>query len=146
MGTDIHLHIEIKVNGKWEHYNKPKIDRNYELFAKLAGVRIVKGIEPISLPKGLPEDLSAITKMHADWQSEFQHSHSWLDVNEIREVEEWWKKYYLKHWHTHSTEGVSYIESQWGYLFGDAISGFGAFPESYPAEIEDVRMVFWFDS
>ena len=34
MGTDMHLHIELKIDGRWEHWSAPRIDRNYEFFAK----------------------------------------------------------------------------------------------------------------
>lgn len=39
MGCDIHLHIEIKMNGLWRHYSMPHIERDYCLFGVMAGVR-----------------------------------------------------------------------------------------------------------
>jgi len=39
MSCSIHLHIEVKVDGTWEHYGEPSINSNYQLFEKLAGVR-----------------------------------------------------------------------------------------------------------
>ena len=50
MGCDIHLHAEIKVNGKWEHYAHPHIRRDYRLFAKMASVR--------NAPYGHPEHIA----------------------------------------------------------------------------------------
>jgi hypothetical protein len=31
MGCDIHAHVEIKIGGKWHHYNHPSTDRRYVL-------------------------------------------------------------------------------------------------------------------
>ena len=78
MGCDIHVHFEIKLNGKWEHYSNPSIDRNYELFAKMADVRndYENPIIPISFPKGLPKDLSVVTKFEVDHWGSDGHSHS----------------------------------------------------------------------
>lgn len=83
MGCDIHLHIEIKLNGKWEHYGCPSIDRNYRLFTKMAGIKNYTGITPIAQPKGLPEDLTIITQFDAkDWEDD-AHDSSWLNKEEI---------------------------------------------------------------
>ena len=51
MGCDIHLHVEVKIKGKWLHYNHPNIDRCYWLFTKMAGVREIEGVEAC---EGLP--------------------------------------------------------------------------------------------
>jgi len=61
MGCDIHVHVEYKADGKWYHYNHPNVGRNYELFAKMAGVRDQGNIGPIVQPRGLPDDVSFTT-------------------------------------------------------------------------------------
>lgn len=61
MGCDIHAHIELKVNGKWEHYSCPNIQRWYTLFTRICGVRGNDNITPIDKPRGLPEDLNIVT-------------------------------------------------------------------------------------
>jgi hypothetical protein len=64
-------------------------ERNYELFAILAGVRNRFDIEPISLPRGLPDDLSdearALDNYDGDDGDVYlgDHSQSWLTVKEI---------------------------------------------------------------
>ena len=46
MSCDIHLHVEVKVNGKWLHYDKVGMHPFfYEMFAKMAGVRGSAGVE-----------------------------------------------------------------------------------------------------
>lgn len=138
MGCDIHAHFEIKVNGEWVHYSKPNIKRNYRLFTKMAGVRDTKDVYPISPPKGLPGDISKVTALENKWWGNDGYSHSWLDKNEIREVIRWHKQISEPFWM------VSY--EQWGYLHGNTWDYFDEYREDYPDEIEDIRLVFWFDS
>lgn len=93
MGCNIHLHVEIKVDAVWLHYNHPRIEKNYALFAKMADIRNSDNeIDPISEPKGLPIALSETTRLdhsygHQDW-----HSMSWLGIDEIIELSEWVSK------------------------------------------------------
>lgn len=59
---------------------KPFTDnRNYTVFGILAGVRN-RNVEPISEPRGFPEDASVGLK---DWMDEVDHTPSWLYVDEI---------------------------------------------------------------
>ena len=141
MGCDIHLHVEIRVNDKWEHYSEPYITRDYELFTKLANVRNDSKVVPISDPRGLPTDISSVTALCAEWCAADWHSHSWLSAAEIREVEEWWlarERYQGGHRFG--------IEQIWGYLFGNSLSGVVESSTGYPPEVTDVRIVFWFDN
>ncbi len=137
MDCDIHFHVEIKVDGFWEHYNHPRISRRYELFAKLADVRNSFGIEPVSQPKGLPADATLVTKLCDEYQNADHHSHSWLSAEEIAEVESWWKERY---------EFRDFIELEWGCLFGNTLGGLCEYPKDYPDWLQDVRVVFWFDN
>lgn len=77
MGCDIHGWIEKKMpNGRWVAYSELKDDgRNYERFAKLAGVR---GDGPE--PEGLPDDISETTRVHVDEDGSDGHSHSHMDL------------------------------------------------------------------
>lgn len=138
MGCDIHLHTEIKVAGKWHHWGTPKIDRNYYLFAKMANVRNdgVSRVEPLSTPKGIPDDTTDTTRLFLTYN--MYHSHSWLDSKEIAELEIWAqynRPVYLE-------DDVHWPESQWGYLLGD---GWSNYKQSCSA-IEDIRFIFWFDN
>lgn len=146
MGCDIHLHIEIKIKGKnnWEHYNHPNglyagsiSRRSYRLFAKMADVRNEdKEIEPICLPKGLPEDITLVTEL--DHARDNYHDESWFNLKEIEKLEEWWCK---QHWYNQK-DASTYFEEYFGYLFGNG------FHESSldAAFLQDVRFVFWFDN
>ena len=150
MGTDIHLHTEVKINGKWEHHSNPSIRRRYGLFSFMADVRNVHPscedyIVPLSKPKGLPEDISIVTKVDYDHRSD-HFAPSWLDAQEIGLLEKWMAR--------HSQELVWEFES-WGFLFGNSWAGFlnwkehpeeyDDYTDEYPPEIEDIRFVFWFD-
>ena len=84
MGCDIHLHQEVKINGIWYHYRHRSVDRSYKLFTLMAGVRNSGELEPVSPPKGLPEDITFLTRY--DWEvNEDQdgHSLSWLDRKSV---------------------------------------------------------------
>ena len=135
MGCDIHLHTEVKIHGKWEHYGSPNVPRDYGLFALMAGVRKGNDDKPISLPRGLPKDVSTLTKFASDYMGSDGHSHSYLNANEIIILE----KYY-------ADQGEHWPERRWGYLFGNSWGGFIIYPEERPSGIEDVRFVFWFDN
>lgn len=113
MGCDIHMYVEKKKDGKWaaarselfviedEQYDiVPDIpyeqmiytDRNYSLFAILANVRngfgfagsdTGEGFVPITMPKGLPDDVSEeVKKVSDEWGCD-GHSHSWFTLEEL---------------------------------------------------------------
>ena len=146
MGCDIHMHTEVKIDGQWHHYSYPSVNRNYSLFARLADVRNGDGddrIEPIAAPRGLPEDISALTRLDAKkWEGD-AHSHSWLNAKEIEDLAEWVKTELRRiGWDIPAFwEG-----DQFGYLFGNFWSQFLKYRSDYPKEIEDIRFVFWFDN
>ncbi len=135
MGCDIHLHGEVKIDGKWLHYSQPRIPRSYRLFTKMANVRSYdEEIEPICLPRGLPEDLSEMTAFEAEHWGSDGHSHSWLGSEEIQELEEW-----LSGIHRHRF-------APWDYLFSNTWGGFHRYRQEFPKQLEDIRFVFWFDN
>lgn len=111
MGCDIHLYVEYKktidgvtnwysgdyliVNpyyGTDEYESKYDIvslydDRNYDLFAILADVRNGCKNKYISLPKGLPNDITNVTAKEAfRWRYD-GHSYSYLTLKELLEFE-----------------------------------------------------------
>lgn len=143
MGCDIHLHVEIKVEGAWQHYQAPGISRDYRLFAKMAGVRNYENeIVPISEPKGLPKDLTLVTAKDAEEWGVDGHSHSWLDKHEIARLAEWChERVEMDHMRRDLEYGVLH-----SYLFGNSYAGPSKWPEEQPAWLEDVRFVFWFDN
>ena len=130
MGTDISLFTEVKINGQWHCYSKPEVGRDYYLFNRMAGVRGSGFSEPpISEPKGMPEDISLITKLHLENEHGFDYGLSWLNGDEILRLE----------------ECVDFPERLWGYLFDNSWGGFAKGLDQYPKEIEDIRFVFWFN-
>lgn len=142
MGCDIHLHVEVKIDGVWHHYAHPSIGRDYELFAKLAGVRNYHGTEPIALPRGVPDDATIITKMEFD--DCHCHSHSWISAEEIVALEDWYRT-------------RSDVQARFGqpnveydlmrcYFFHNTFGGFHKYPDERPDGVEDLRFVFAFDN
>lgn len=142
MGCDIHLHIEVRVDGSWEHYAHPNIERYYQMFSRMAGVRQCDGIPALSPPRGMPDNPSFMTKFDCDHEGIDGHSHSWLNATEIKVLEDefdaggqWCPKNNNLWWH-----------QQFGFLFGSSFGHLHNYPDSYPKEVEDVRFVFWFDN
>lgn len=123
MGCDIHLAVEVRRNGAWqreaivpEPFRDPWFvksaeeapgsfytkwaerqwyhDRNYEVFAILAGVRNSGYITPISEPRGLPLDMADATARmyheHPEYDTDGDdidlgdHSQSWLTLAELQ--------------------------------------------------------------
>lgn len=145
MGCDIHMHTEIKVDGKWEHYGAPKVDRCYALFALIADVRNSDGkIKPISKPKGLPADANWLTRKSSDEFGVDGHSHSYLTSAEIARLEDAWNK--LNTGETKWRERCDLEHHLIGYCEGHTWSSWFKYKSEMPAWIEDVRWVFWFDN
>jgi hypothetical protein len=137
VGTDIHLHIEVKIEGVWHHYSHPSLRRNYRCFAKLADVRNSGDITPIAQPRGMPEDATALTKLMCENRGEDGHSHSWLSAEEISEFYVWYEELNLE-WPD------NYVES-WLHTYLDN-NGFDYTRwDCKPDWLEDLRFVFWFD-
>ena len=139
MGCDIHVHIEVKLDGRWEHYANPSVLRHYTLFTLLANVRSTSEIKPISEPRGLPEDCNGLTRYELE-HGEY-HSHSYLDLKDLKKANKTWIKYMgMEDW------------TVWGALFGEEQPYlFDDWKDSFPFDnrdpkIEDVRIVFAFDS
>lgn len=133
MGCDIHLHIEIKVDGIWEHWSAPSVGRNYLLFAIMAGVRNYNEITPVAKPKGLPQDISKLTKMDYNQMAGDAHTASYLDHKEMAKVEAMYKNELPE-------EDFFSIEHDIlrCYLFGNSFT-----PNN---KISEIRFVFWFDN
>ena len=137
MGCDIHPHFEVKINGEWKYYGEGDFDRNYNLFAKLAGVRNYNEIEKIDDPRGLPEDITEMTKIHNDFWNDNVHSHSWISSEEYVKVFEFIDEMLKKEDYHYNFDHI--------YLFGNSFHNFHKYREDYPEFLEDFRMVFWFD-
>ena len=137
MGCDIHVHIELRYEGRWEHYSIANIDRWYELFGKMAGVR---GGPAIVEPKGIPVDMSVITTL--DWergQGDW-HTPSWFDEDEIDKLSAWTRE---------TTDEFSFESGVLNgiYMFGNGLTSHKHYNDVdyIPKGADAVRMVFWFD-
>lgn len=99
MGADIHMVLEKKTETGWvgihdfgweilhalsaQMYSVhfPARERNYDRFAALAGVR---GSGPS--PKGMPDDVSELARMHIDADGDDGHSHTHYTIREAAEI------------------------------------------------------------
>lgn len=154
MGCDIHIVVERKWEGRWiglhavpymrtyERKDEEPLrsnfvswdmkNRNYDLFAKLAGVR---GDGPE--PKGIPDDASELSRMEIDSWGSDGHSHSYCTVREFfdlfRECNEWAVTAEL----LEGSAKVS-IPDLMGISYDEAYEG--------TAVETNYRVVFWFDN
>lgn len=172
MGCDIHSFAEVKRNNKWEkvnnhfslddydkkYYSKEKGDnpfewRSYSMFAFLAGVRNYDHCDPLSIPKGLPEDLSDEVKQYYEYLKDYAHSASYLTAKELLEFDydkTFWNRRITKTEGNYSNgaalaeegEGkvLTYRENlgEWFFIHLNELKELG--------EPENVRIVFWFDN
>lgn len=138
MGCDIHAHIELKINGKWEHYSNPLIRRRYALFEKIAGVR---GEESAAIvpPRGVPTDMSLVTQICWNFEKEGRHTPTWLNKEEFLRLLDWANK---KENLRQEWDG-QFEHEEIGYLTGNS---FHLYKGSNPPEVEDVRFICWFDN
>ena len=146
MGTDIHAHVEIRYNGEWVHWAQPKINRWYELFGKLAGVR---GESPIVEPKGFPKDASISTRLSYEHMGVDAHTPSWFNEEELDRLSEWLREY--KEENAPKDLGLNY-DLEYGILSGTYLFGNGLTSSLHyddvdyvPEGVDGVRLVFWFD-
>ena len=147
MGCDIHLHIEVKLHGRWEHYAAPNIERWYRLFGVMAGVRGDE--EPIVAPKGFPADASELTRIIRKDYGVDGHTDSWLDHDEIMQLEK-----HLEKWRIEDGDKAPFgtFDLEYGilhtYLAGSSFTAHWQFTDCYylPTGVTDVRFVFWFDN
>lgn len=86
MGCDIHAHAERKdESGNWVHIDMvdPLGGRYYPVFIFLAGVRSDGECQPISNPRGMPDDVCQKTRSDHDSWGWDAHSASWLSIDEL---------------------------------------------------------------
>jgi len=142
MGCDIHMNIEVKTKNGWELYSKPDVDRNYQLFAKLANVRNYDyKINPISKLRGIPEDASYLVKKSYEYRRCDAHSASYITCGELEILEEWLKETYGNNLKYDLEFGILKT-----YLEGNSFLSIKKYPEETPSWITDCRLVFWFDN
>ena len=94
MGTTIHAHIEVKLNGKWEHFAAPSVKRDYRIFVAISSERI-DGLSPkhrpvpVSKHHELPEDASAVTRACAEHDRGLGvHGFGYLEAEDIAKLQD----------------------------------------------------------
>lgn len=87
MGMDCHLHIEVKLQDRWEHYEKVSVDRDYELFEKMSESARWNSGKQLSRHLGLPSDMNSITKLFLEQVD--CHSHHWMDKRQVLRLHKW---------------------------------------------------------
>lgn len=127
MGCDIHLHVEIKDGVKWKHLCSPDPGRSSSMFAMMANVYNDGDIEPISEPRGLPDDVTDETKMEYDDWNYF--APSWLSDKEIAILRDRYAEYMKREWQVYNSDITR-----------------DAFNIEYPNPNGKLRLVFWFDN
>lgn len=137
MGASIHMHIEVKKNGRWLHYSAPAINRDRTFFGMVAGLDT--GIKPVVQPKGLPDDLSKVTLacLEQDKESYKVHHATWLDADELFDLQD-----ALKAYHEPLGHGPLQYDLEYAY-FNTYINGNSV---ARPQGWDDVRLVAWFDN
>ena len=132
MGADIHTMLEKEINGEWvmvhvPHWNEAGERRNYDRFAKLAGVR---GDGPA--PKGVPSDISKGAYYRLSKWGNDAHSVSYDTLIKFLEVCK------------ETDRDDVFYDDTWKYSdFCEHYLGIGFDKDEC---VDDFRVVYWFDS
>jgi len=138
MGCDMHCVVEArnKKTGNWECFGVSTAIRYYVLFSRIADVRNSEKedtyIEPIDIPRGLPEDASNPAKV---WYSKtFYYPATWLCRTELESLNKWLNE-----------RGQDKL---WNLLGFDELSFFfnleGSWDEAAFTNYDDLRVLFFF--
>src|SRR6266536_1406254 len=85
MGCDIHVIIQKRDQaGRWINLQIPNFWtlRNYALFGWLVGIRNYSGVDPLSEPRGLPDDFEI-----SEEDDLGDHSFSWFSIEELMNLD-----------------------------------------------------------
>lgn len=139
MGCDIHLSLEYRhPTFGWvgidtfrgfnsEGYRMPPaLNRNYRLFAALAGVR---GEGPD--PRGVPDDVSPLTKIQFEHWDGDGHSHSWLPLADAA------REFNKRRWEAEKAPDPESYRDKFPASFWFAVDD---------DNIDSYRLIFWFDN
>ena len=162
MGCDIHMVLEKRIKRRWVGVNAfPYVhatvyafddkarehksltgsthwqvrDRNYNLFAALAGVR---GEGPLA--KGVPDDVSDLAQMEIDRWGADGHSHSWMLMGEALPI-----FIVAGQLGPQAAAVLSAFQNGTEHALDDYMENFWSIdPDS--ETLDDYRLVFWFDN
>jgi hypothetical protein len=162
MGCDIHVYLEkyTSVNGenKWvnvDHWqinpnfglfeNEPEYDlvpfytgRNYDLFSILAEVR--GSFDPIEDPRGLPEDVTDVTRKEYDKWGRDAHTPSHYTLKELKDY------LFNNSDNEEIKENLSYFINPMDRRFKDEFWIDVDDEKRYTIKENGFRVVFWFDN
>lgn len=82
--SNISTVLNLNLEKRWIVIGEPYDDRNYTLFAKLAGVRS-DGDYRICKPRGVPDDSSLFYQIKVNQWMGDGHSHSYFSISELLE-------------------------------------------------------------
>lgn len=157
MGCDIHVYVEQydTYTKKWyardtfeqtfpenfdvvypyEHHVEPLHQRDYAVFAWLAGVRNSQDIVPLREPRGVPRDMSMAVQLCHDSYAD-GHTHSYLSAREILEAK------------CDDEQSIKYLDGTFTLeeLTREFIETVRALTHKFEAVPENLRLVFWFDN
>ena len=158
MGCDIHSFAEVRKKGVWrtvggvfptDFFNPdnekvkgfsrcPFTVRSYAMFSWLAGVRHARQRPVFSQPRGLPLDVSwELREENESWGPD-GHSHSWLALDELLEVD--YKKTIT--FTDYNEEKSMTLKEYLGQAYFDRLN----ILEPLADDPHDIRLVFWFDN
>ena len=136
MGASIHMHIELKSGDTWHHYSAPHIFRNTVFFDLVSGM--YERIKPVTSPRGLPQDITFVTKFCYDQDRSGYHLHheGWLGADEIVKLQRCMIQEY-------ESRGLDRMDADLDdnffhtYINGNSVIQHQGW--------DDVRFIFWFD-
>ena len=159
MGCDIHGRVEILYSFSLDEWFSVidaglLLDRNYDAFGLLFGVRNRNGFPPIAANRGLPEDASEEVKRDgtpgADADEDswiLYHSASWLTLEEIQAVD--WDEAILEAETEMDEAGANTVKSRTRRsLLGASFEMVFELMEVLGKNLgpASVRLVVWFDN
>lgn len=155
MGCDIQSFVEVRNNGEWKEVDTDWYKwRDYSVFAFLADVRNYSHIKPISDPRGLPEDVSnSVLREYEDARG-WVHTPTYLTLSELlaHDYDQvFWDRRVTKQIGERAWTGAGLAEEGEGsHLSVREFLGEFFFKEverlKEYGDLENVRVVFWFDN
>jgi hypothetical protein len=138
MGCDIHAYIEYHHDDKWNTHSQQGIYRNYWLFGLMAGVRDYGKV--LFTDRGIPSETS-LTKEIKEWNGD-GHSHSWLNIGELKIVQE---KLYERHIHHTYIEMKEYLKVG-KPKYNEDLNRIIKVMKRLESDGKKTRLTFWFDN
>lgn len=139
MGAKIHMHLEVKKDGRWLHFAVPHMYRGCQFFNLLAGIYSGEPIVPL---RGLPSEvdgecMSEVTRFcyNQDRQGYRLHHEGYLLAEELVALQE-------RLWDIFGDKGKDEHDLEFGY-FHTCINGNTI---AQHQGWDDVRLIFWFDN